>query len=213
MDCPLCQQPGTTQVLQKNQPHIGKQRYHHCTNCDFVFVPTTDHVSLGAEVARYNEHNNDPADLQYRTFLQPAVDALLSQVAPGQRGLDFGSGPGPTISVMLGERGYTVQNYDPIYAPDADLLEQQYDFILSTETVEHFREPQASWDLLMSLLKPSAPLIVMTQPHPPIRELADWWYLNDPTHIAFYSPATFQWLGRTYQRTVTYRAPSVTLFL
>jgi len=211
--CPLCHQLGSKKVLRKLQPHFGEQVYLLCHNCDLVWTHPNGHLSVVSEVERYDQHKNDPTDNRYRAFLPPAVDAALPYISEGQSGIDFGCGPGPTLSVMLAELGYQVADFDPIYAPDSKLLTKKYDFVLCTETVEHFRDPKASWDQLMSLVKPAAPLVVMTQSRPPESGLKNWWYLNDPTHIALYSSNTMNWLAANYQKNIISFTPSTTIFI
>ena len=44
--------------------------------------------------------------------------------------------------------------FDPFYAPDSKVLEQQYDFITTTEVLEHLHHPRSELDQLWSCLKP-----------------------------------------------------------
>src|SRR5690606_34013364 len=114
------------------------------------------------EKQKYDQHHNDPNDSGYRNFLQPAVDVVLENASGGSYGLDFGSGPGPTVSVMLEEAGMKVENFDPFYAPDHNLLTQKYDFITCTEVAEHLFDPMKEFQLLLSMLKPQGFLVIMT---------------------------------------------------
>ena len=111
------------------------------------------------------------------------------------RGLDYGCGPGPTLSRMLQEAGMIMDIYDPYYAPDPDVLGKQYDFATCTEVVEHFRDPARDWSQLTVLLKPGGWLGVMTQLAPPPESFLQWRYRQDPTHVSFYSLATFGWIA------------------
>jgi 2-polyprenyl-3-methyl-5-hydroxy-6-metoxy-1,4-benzoquinol methylase len=115
---------------------------------------------------------------------------------PGASGLDYGSGPGPALSVMLAERGFSVALYDPFFAPDAEVLERTYDFVTCTETAEHFFHPAEEFSRLRRLLRPGGLLAVMTEVLRDEASFADWWYLRDPTHVSFYRPETFEWLAR-----------------
>ena len=51
--------------------------------------------------------------------------------------LDFGCGPGPTISVMFEEMGIECSNYDPLFFPEKSLLEAEYDFVYKNENYYH----------------------------------------------------------------------------
>ena len=87
-------------------------------------------------------------------------------------------------------------NNDPLFAPDASVLEQRYDFIACSEVLEHLHEPLAECERLFGLLKPGALLAVMTGFPPDAPEaFAAWHYARDPTHVAFYGPRTFAWVA------------------
>ena len=51
-------------------------------------------------------------------------------------GLDFGCGPGPTLSLMLEGQGHQLALFDIYYADNPLLLQGSYDFITGTEVVE-----------------------------------------------------------------------------
>jgi len=170
--------------------------YFRCTCCELVFADPASHLSLEAERAEYDLHENNPGDPCYRAFLSRLAEPLLAHLEPGMHGLDFGCGPGPTLSVMLAEQGMVVDDYDPIYAADARLLERRYDFVTATEVVEHFRHPIAAWRELASLVRPGGWLGIMTLLAPgDVETFSQWWYKNDPTHVSFYNEATFDWLA------------------
>jgi hypothetical protein len=151
-----------------------------------------------AERARYEQHQNDPADQDYRAFLRRLVSPLVERLPPGAEGLDYGAGPGPTISVMLEELGHPTAVYDPYFAPDTGVLERTWDFITCTETAEHFFSPRAELDRLDALLRPGGWLGIMTEMRDPDRPFVSWWYVRDPTHVCFYERATMEWIANAY---------------
>lgn len=112
--------------------------------------------------------------------------------------LDFGCGPGPTLSKMLEEKGGRVFNYDPIFRQDEALLGQTYDVVTSTEVVEHFKTPATDWKKLTDLVRPGGVLGIMTLFLTESVDYQNWWYKNDPTHVAFYNDKTFQYLEETF---------------
>lgn len=189
-DCPLCLANRTTLKAT-----VQGRDYFSCGVCSLVFMDPAQRLDAEAERQHYNTHENDPADPRYRAFLQPLATAVLDNIKAGDCGLDYGSGPGPALSVMFGEQGFSVNNYDPFFAPDTALLEQHYDFITCTETVEHFHSPATEFACLDSLLRPGGWLGIMTQWYTADTELADWHYLRDPTHVCFYHVDTLQWLA------------------
>ncbi len=189
--CPLCSHPETTQI------HTDSDRaYYHCPVCDLICVERSALLDPHTEKARYDLHQNDPTDLNYRNFLDQLAQPLLARLGPPPlNGLDFGSGPGPTLPIMLAEQGYTMRIYDHFYAPNPHILEETYDFATCTETFEHFFTPRVEWDLLVNLVKPGGWLGVMTLLHPPLEELPTWHYINDLAHVSFFSRQTFAYLA------------------
>jgi len=188
--CPLC--AGTAIAAY----HRDKRRdYLHCATCGLVFVPPAQHLSRAAEKAEYDRHENDPEDPGYRRFLGRLFAPLNERLAEGSRGLDFGCGPGPTLSKMFEEVGHSVTLYDPFYAPDASVLTGRYDFITLSEVIEHLAEPGRELERLWALLQPGGWLGVMTKRVRDRDAFKTWHYISDPTHIAFYSEATFRWLA------------------
>ena len=159
-------------------------------------VDPDSHLSPEQERAEYDLHENDPGDERYRSFLGRLAKPLLERLEPGMHGLDYGCGPGSTLSVMLTGRGMVVDDYDPIYATDIRLLQRRYDFVTSTEVVEHFCQPAVAWRQLASLVRPGGWLGIMTLLAPGDAEsFSQWWYKNDPTHVSFYTANTFAWLA------------------
>ena len=191
--CPLCYSVRSTLF------HSAPERdFYRCSQCALVFVPTCSHLSRVEEKSYYELHQNSPLDAGYRTFLERLSKPLLELLEPASQGLDFGSGPGPTLSVMLQEADHNVALYDPFYAPDKAVLDHQYDFITSSEVVEHVRAPGLELKRLWSLLKPGGVLAIMTKRVIDQNAFARWHYKNDPTHIVFFSEQTFHWLGKQW---------------
>lgn len=188
--CPLCA------GHRVGAYHRDKLRpYLHCTRCQLVFVPAANHLSVTQEKAEYERHENSPDDQGYRNFLSRLAMPLLERLPKRAHGLDFGSGPGATLSVMLEERGHEVALYDPFYANDAAALETTYDFITASEVVEHLSAPGAELQRLWGLLRPGGILGLMTKRVRDQVAFASWHYKADPTHISFFSRGSFEFLG------------------
>lgn len=188
------------------------QRYLHCKSCHLVFLHPQDRLSVPQEKAHYDLHQNHPSDSGYRQFLSRALAPVTEQLHPPASGLDFGCGPGPTLSVMLREQGYVCADYDPIYQPEPARLDQRYDFVTCTEVIEHAREPAQTWPLLLRLLKPKGLLVVMTKRLTSLEAFVDWHYRRDPTHICFYSEKTFSWLANRHALKLNIHGPDVVSF-
>ena len=156
-------------------------------------MPPAFHLSPDREKAEYDRHENTPDDPGYRRFLSRLALPLLQCLPPRASGLDFGCGPGPALAAMLEERGCRVALYDVFYQPDANALRRQYDFITATEVVEHLHRPGEELGRLWRLLRPGGVLGLMTKRVIGQEAFLRWHYRNDPTHVAFFSEATFAW--------------------
>jgi hypothetical protein len=176
-----------------------------------VFVPRRLHLEPAAERAIYEEHENDPSDPRYRAFLSRLFVPLRARLHDGASGLDFGCGPGPTLSTMFRESGLACADYDPMFADDRALLARQYDFITCTEVFEHLTEPRVTLELLLSLLQPRGWLGVMTKRLTTPGAFATWHYIRDPTHVSFFADETFLWIGERYGMEVRFEAADVVL--
>ncbi|PCJ37968.1 MAG: methyltransferase [Cellvibrionales bacterium] len=205
--CPLCFSAQSTLF------HRDSQRdFYRCKQCALVFVSTVNHLRADDEKGYYDLHQNSPHDTGYRTFLERLSKPLFQQLKPASQGLDFGSGPGPTLSLMLKEAGHSVDLYDPFYAPLQTVFTRQYDFITSTEVVEHLKAPGFELDRLWALLKPGGVLAIMTKRVIGQAAFARWHYKNDPTHIVFFSEQTFHWLGKYWQVEPVFYGADVVFF-
>ena len=193
--CPLCQSQNTSLY------HEDKKRpYLRCAVCDLIFVPSSYHLNAEQEKAVYDQHENNPDDQGYRKFLSRAWHPLRDRLKDGDTGLDFGSGPGPTLSLMAQEDGFPCAIYDLYFANQPEVLrEQHYDFITSTEVIEHIAAPDKVLNQLFSMLKAKGLLCLMTKRHHPDDDFSRWHYILDPTHITFFSEHTFQWIAHEYK--------------
>ncbi|MEQ5801500.1 class I SAM-dependent methyltransferase [Halomonas sp. H10-9-1] len=204
--CPLCASADTAFY------HCDARReYHRCRCCTLVFVPPAFRLDPQAERAVYDQHENSPDDPGYRRFLSRLFEPLKARLEHGARGLDFGAGPGPTLSVMFEEAGHRMAIYDPFYAPGASVLEQSYDFITATEVVEHLFAPGKELARLASLLRPGGWLGLMTKRVTDHAAFTRWHYILDPTHVSFFGEATFRWLADELGMSIEFPAADVVL--
>lgn len=191
LSCPLCTEQ------QVSFWHRDRHReYWRCDHCELVFVPPAFHLDAAAEKAIYDQHENHPADAGYRRFLNRLVQPLLQRLPPAAVGLDFGCGPGPALAEMLREAGHTVTLYDKFYYPDAKVWLNTYDFICATEVLEHLVNPRAGLEQLFQHLNPGGWLGVMTKRVRDQAAFARWHYIQDLTHICFFSERTFVWIAQ-----------------
>ncbi len=205
--CPLCQKEINNEFFRDK-----RRSFFICQHCHLVFVPSIHYLSEAEEKAAYDHHQNSPTDSGYRQFLSRLFDQLQHRLAPNSHGLDFGSGPGPTLSVMFEEVGHHITLYDHFYAHHPAALEQRYDFITATEVVEHLHQPGTVLTKLWSLLKPGGHLGLMTKLVRDQAAFSLWHYKNDLTHVCFFSNATFEWLADHWQTNVEFFHNDVIIF-
>lgn len=203
--CPLC-------GSQTHSFHSDRWRdYFRCPHCDLVLADPQSFLRPEEELARYELHENDPADAGYRGFLNQLAAPLLARLAPGAQGLDYGCGPGPALAQMLREAGMSMQVYDPFYAPDRSVLARQYDFVTCSEVVEHFYHPLRSWRELAGLVRPGGWLGVMTALRTDAVDFARWHYITEETHVMFYAPQTIRFLAESLDLRLAYLKTPVIL--
>jgi hypothetical protein len=194
--CPLCSNSSGLQIFHTN--------YFLCPVCDLRFLDPALRLKREDEEFRYRQHNNDVDDPAYRKFLEPVAEAVRARVKSGE-GLDFGAGPGPALANMLSESGLPTLVYDPVFWPNEEVLKRKYDFVTTTEAAEHFFDPAKEFATLSSLIKPAGWLAVMTLLYQPSIDFAEWYYPRDPTHVVFYSAATFIWIANQH----AFEAPQI----
>ncbi|HIC43897.1 MAG TPA: class I SAM-dependent methyltransferase [Sulfurimonas sp.] len=193
MLCPLCK-------CKEHSVYIQHQRseYRLCSKCSLVFVIESQRLDENDEKSRYDLHVNSPDDEHYRKYLSKVYEPVRDRVKEGSFGLDFGSGPGPTLSKMFEEGGFKMNIYDHFYAKDEKVLHEGYDFITSSEVVEHLYEPKEVLDALWAIINKEGILCLLTQPYPSKENFSSWYYKNDPTHVCFFSKESMEFLANKW---------------
>lgn len=213
IQCPLC----LGSQLQ-SWAEDRRRSYVNCQHCQLVFVPQSYHLSAEQEKVEYDLHENSLTDVGYRKFLMRAYVPLVVNLNKARetssklRGLDFGCGPVPLLAVMLSEAGFICDRYDLFYFPDKALLSETYDFIVTTEVVEHLSQPGKVLDELWLQIKPGGVLAIMTKRVIDQTAFKLWHYKNDPTHITFFSDASFEWLASRWQASLEFADQDVVIF-
>lgn len=204
--CPLCGSAAT------GPWHRDQRRdYRRCKRCALVFVPPAFHLDPQRERAEYDLHQNAVDDPGYRRFLSRLFEPLAARLPDRAEGLDFGCGPGPALAAMFREAGHRVALYDLFYHPDATPLARDYDFICATEVVEHLHRPGGELERLWRCLRPGGVLGVMTKLVRDREAFATWHYKNDPTHVCFFSRATWRWWAQQRGAALTFEGADVIL--
>lgn len=189
--CPLCSAAPSNEITIR-----GKRRFDVCGGCGLVYARRAELPSAEARRERYLLHRNGSEDAGYCAFLRRAIDAALPHLRPGARGLDFGCGPAPTLSRLAEAAGIRMTDYDPLFRNVR--LEPPYDVVFSTECFEHFDDPAAEMARIRGLLEDGGILSVMTEAWDECTDFERWHYASDPTHIAFYSSRTFDYVCRAF---------------
>jgi len=205
--CPLCS--------NESPLHFHKDAsrdYLICSVCDLTFAHPRSWLSRDEEFKRYEFHQNDVMDSGYRKFLQKLCTPMLERITPASQGLDFGSGPGPLLKLMLEEHGHKVSLFDTFYAPDITVFNSSYDFITASEVVEHLHHPLIALDRLWSCLHPGGYLGLMTSMRVAGMSFLSWHYILDETHVIFFSPQTMIWLASHWGAALEIISDSVVIF-
>ena len=189
--CPLCESKDYSQIHKDSL-----REYLSCSGCEFVFVPKPYHLSETDEKLRYDTHNNDPSDNRYRQFLSQLEEPLLQKIPEKSYGLDFGSGPGPTLSLILEEKGHHVELYDKFYASKDSVFNKRFDFITATEVIEHLRDPMLEFKRLSSCLRVNGYFALMTHLLTEETDFKSWYYKNDPSHIGFFNKQSLIYIAK-----------------
>ncbi|BAS67835.1 MAG: class I SAM-dependent methyltransferase [Gammaproteobacteria bacterium] len=206
--CPLCYSQDLSSYYEDKDA-----KYLQCFECELVFVPAQYHLHEVDEKLRYDAHQNNPDDEHYRVFLSQVFDPVITHIKQGAKGLDFGCGPGPTLSVMFEEQGYQVDLVDKFYAINTKVFEKKYDFITATEVVEHLKAPRFELDRLFTMLKKGGVLALMTQQVTKKVVFSDWYYKNDLTHICFFTEKSMRYLAQQWGSKIEFYRDNVVLFI
>lgn len=191
--CGLCQ--GQNLKVRVAPP---ERKYFECTDCGLIALDPQLRLPPNEERARYELHTNSFDECGYKDFLNRLVAPLTKMLTPGMVGLDYGCGPGPTISYLMNESGFKVENFDPFFFPREFSDDDKFDFITCTEVIEHFFEPRIEFERIASLLKPGGFLGIMTGVFDESIDFNSWWYRKDPTHVSIYQSKTFSWIASNF---------------
>ncbi|MCA0932547.1 class I SAM-dependent methyltransferase [Lutimonas saemankumensis] len=188
--CPLCTAKST--IFFEDEKHL----FYKCRECHGVFRSEDQRLSETDELGRYLLHENPEFDQGYYQFILPVIEEVRSFAAKGSKGLDYGCGQHQVLMKYLAEDGYKMFGYDPLFLDDKELLNQQYDFIVSCEVIEHFFYPYREFQGLKNILAPQGKLICKTDVYDSKTDFESWYYKNDPTHVFIYMEETFEWIRK-----------------
>lgn len=206
--CPLCSSPKLTNFSKDK-----KREYLQCENCSLIFVPSEYHLSMEEEKKRYNLHTNSKDDIYYIDFLKRIVEPVKKYIKAGDKGLDFGCGPGPILKPLFAPSNIELVEYDLYFKNIPELLTQEWNFIITTEVVEHLKAPIIEIKRLWSLIKKDGVLGIMTYIYSSDVKFSSWYYKGDPTHIMFFSKNTFKWLANELNAKIYFFDKDITILI
>ena len=201
--CLLCRSTRT-----KHFCHSEDRDYYRCEACDLVFVPKAFWLSNEDEKKRYDAHRY-LLDEGYRSFLDRLLLPMEAYLKSGAVGLDFGSGPTDALGSMMRERGYEMDRYDLFYHDDRSVFDKRYDFITMSEVLEHLHDPMKELIRLWKLLKSGGVMGIMTAFR--VDDFEHWYYKRDLTHIAFYTPQSFESIAKRIAAKIVYMGKDVVI--
>ena len=175
-----------------------KRIYYLCNDCSLLFVPRNLLIGIDEEKQRYQAHDNDFENADYRAYLSKIIDSFEPFLLKGTQGLDFGSGKTTLFADLVKERGFEMISYDLYFHPDEEIWFKKFDFIVLSEVIEHLREPRHCLERVKSLLNSSGQLFIKTKFYPSDKKLFDnWFYKRDMTHVQFFNRNSLNQLAKS----------------
>ncbi len=201
MNCKVCGS-GDIALYARNK----KREFLRCSRCELVFVPEQFLLTTAQERTRYELHDNSIENKGYADFLEKIVTVIMERFPVEYTILDFGSGAGAVLGTLLHKKGYSCESYDPLFNIQCNDSTKTYDIIVICEVIEHLRLLQDDLAFINKRLKPNGTVIIRTQLYPDAAEFLKWWYIQDLTHINFFSPLTIDFVASQLNRTVSLTA-------
>lgn len=188
MICRLCH----SEEVSITRNSVDTRIYFLCHKCSLITTDEKHFPGREEEKARYLTHQNGLHSEGYVKFLYQAIDPALSFLNKDMAGLDYGCGHTPTLSRLLGSKGYQCEDYDPFFIDHR--LDKKFDFIFSTEVFEHFFYPSEEIEKIKKLLMENGILVIMTERWKDPDHFSKWCYTRDATHISFFHSGTFDFI-------------------
>lgn len=181
--------------------------YAKCSSCLYIGINENDVITFEEERKEYDRHENTIENEGYVQFFRNFLGgAVLPFINKNGLGLDFGSGPEPVLMQLM-KRDYEVDldYYDLHYQPEPVYEDKSYDFIISTEVIEHILNPDETFAFFAKHLKKDGVLSIMTLFHEnDDDQFLKWWYRRDVTHISFFRLETFEVLAKKHGLEIIY---------
>jgi len=197
MNCKVC---GSEEITVYSRNKI--REFLKCSRCELVFVPEQFYLTLEQERKRYDLHDNTIVNKGYKEFLEKVATVITDRFPADCTVMDFGSGANAVLGTILDKKGYCCESYDPLFNIQCSNAAILYDVIVVCEVIEHLRFPKDDLEFIKKRLKPHGTVIIRTQLYPDAEKFQNWWYIQDLTHINFFSPKTIDFVASQLNRTV-----------
>ena len=204
--CPLCHN-SQTRLLHQDK----KRSFYVCKTCELTFADANSHLPPAAEKQRYGRSRIASKQKQLSQFILPLLAQLEQQQVGSLLGLNFGRILDDESLTTIENAGHKLNQYDPFFAPNHDVLKLEYDFICCYRVFEHFQNPIKEWTLLSRLLHSGGWLAISTPLLTELDGFAKWHYKNNLTHVSFYQRQTFEYLANNSDFELLFAAKDLVL--
>lgn len=186
MRCQICDEKN--EIIE-----INGEKYYFCHNCNFL-----QRVNLLTEEKEKERYDLHICDDKYNEYMG-SVFLKIKDFISGNV-LDFGCGKTHILSDIINDNGLNCDYYDYYYYPNLD--NRKYDTIILIEVIEHILDSKTLFFMFDSLLNVHGKLIIMTNFL--VKDLNNWWYIRDKTHISIYNLKCFEILAEKYNYNIIY---------
>lgn len=197
MICKLCGKNSVDKLCENSS-----REFYHCTFCELIFVPEMYHLNIQEEKTRYDLHDNSMDNKGYVNYLQKIEKVVSGIVTKDKSILDFGSGKNAVLSGLLKINGFNCTSYDPLYGLHNATQKSAFDLLIACEVVEHLRDLRSELFLIKKMITDTSKIIIRTQLYPPSDKFLKWWYIQDLTHINFFSLKSIEIAGQILDRDI-----------
>ena len=191
---------------------IDNLLYWKCQVCEAILLDSKHFITSKSEKKHYLKHNNNIDDNGYKDFLLRLINPIRNKIFIDDIGLDYGCGYAPALAHILRQDGYKVELYDPFFFPNKSVFLRKFNFIICTEVIEHFFNPNQEFEKIDNMLPKNSFLAIMTTFIPKDNLFESWYYRRDPTHVVFYNKKTFEIIASQRNWVTEYPEKNVVIF-
>jgi cyclopropane fatty-acyl-phospholipid synthase-like methyltransferase len=192
--CKVCNSNANAIIKSKNT-----RIYSRCIKCGYISLDESFYLDAQDEKKHYDNHHNTMESIGYVEMFKKLISEFIAPLKGVKNALDFGCGEGGVLATLLQNDGIKCDKYDLFYFNDKSYKTKKYDLILSTEVFEHLSNPIDVLKELLGCLNDGGYLLLMSSFHPNDDEkFLKWYYIQDITHIGFFSMKTFEYIAKEF---------------